>query len=89
MPCATAIVCTTSNCGAKIQFLDALGTQRIPNPTTAGDFCRCFQAVHINILQDTFDYVRVGLWQQQPDPFFDRATIDGGDALHVWTPQGR
>ena len=24
-------------------FLDALSTERIPNPTTAGDFCRRFQ----------------------------------------------
>ena len=25
-------------------FLDALGAQRIPDPTTAGDFCRRFEA---------------------------------------------
>ena len=25
-------------------YLDALGTQRIPDPTTAGDFCRRFTA---------------------------------------------
>lgn len=28
-------------------FLDALGTQRIPDPTTAGDFCRRFDASDI------------------------------------------
>jgi hypothetical protein len=27
-------------------YLDALGAQRIPDPTTAGDFCRRFTANH-------------------------------------------
>lgn len=64
-----------------IHFLDALGAQRIPDPTTAGDFCRRFTAADINRLQDTFDEVRVGLWQQQPDSFFERATIDADGSL--------
>jgi hypothetical protein len=64
-----------------VQFLDALGAQRIPDPTTAGDFCRRFDASHIDILQDTFDEVRIGLWQQQPERFFDRATIDADGSL--------
>ena len=29
-------------------FLDALGARRIPDPTTAGDFCRRFDAGHIS-----------------------------------------
>ena len=33
-------------------FLDALGAQRIPDPTTAGDFCRRFRASDIGYLQD-------------------------------------
>ena len=28
-------------------YLDALGAQRIPDPTTAGDFCRRFEAVDV------------------------------------------
>ena len=28
-------------------FLDALGARRIPDPTTAGDFCRRFQPHHV------------------------------------------
>src|SRR6266852_8798072 len=57
-------------------FLDALGARRIPDPTTAGDFCRRFTSVDINILQSVFNDVRRNLWKQQPDSFFDLATVD-------------
>ncbi len=57
-------------------FLDALGARRIPDPTTAGDFCRRFDQASINLLQDIFDDVRIGLWQQQPAAFFDLAILD-------------
>ncbi len=43
-------------------YLDALGAQRIPDPTTAGDFCRRFTTAHLDRLQDIFDDVRVGVW---------------------------
>ena len=32
-------------------YLDALGAQRIPDPTTAGDFCRRFAEADIDALQ--------------------------------------
>jgi hypothetical protein len=57
-------------------FLDALGARRIPDPTTAGDFCRRFDAFKINRLQDIFDDVRIGVWQQQPGAFFEQAILD-------------
>jgi hypothetical protein len=62
-------------------FLDALGAQRIPDPTTAGDYCRRFNAHHINLLQDIFDDTRVKLWQQQPGDFFHQARIDADGSL--------
>jgi len=64
-----------------VNFLDALGAQRIPDPTTAGDFCRRFTPETINILQDVYDEVRVGVWRKQPDAFFDRAILDGDGTL--------
>jgi hypothetical protein len=64
-----------------VNFLDALGARRIPDPTTAGDFCRRFTAQHINVLQDLYDDVRIGLWQQQPDAFFDQAILDADGSL--------
>lgn len=57
-------------------FLDALGARRIPDPTTAGDFCRRFDADSINTLQDIFDDVRIGVWKRQPPRFFEQAIID-------------
>jgi hypothetical protein len=64
-----------------VHFLDALGAQRIPDPTTAGDFCRRFKAADIDVLQDTFDQVRVRVWRQQPKRFFDEAIIDADGSL--------
>jgi len=57
-------------------YLDALGAQRIPDPTTAGDFCRRFAAEHIDALQDVFNEIRVKVWQRQPKEFFEQAIID-------------
>jgi hypothetical protein len=57
-------------------FLDALGACRIPDPTTAGDFCRRFRRSDITALHDAIDEVRLGVWAEQPDDFRDRATID-------------
>lgn len=57
-------------------FLDALGARRLPDPTTAGDFCRRFTHADLDALQDAFDDTRRKVWAEQPDSFFARATID-------------
>ena len=57
-------------------FLDALGAARIPDPTTAGDFCRRLGVNPIELLQQAFDEVRAGVWAKQPPEFFERAIID-------------
>jgi hypothetical protein len=57
-------------------FLDALGARRIPDPTTAGDFCRRFDEAAIRQLQDGVHEVRVGVWAEQPDDFLDQAILD-------------
>ena len=58
-------------------FLDALGAQRIPDPTTAGDFCRRFtRPFDIGRLQDAIDEARLNVWRRQPESFFGQATID-------------
>jgi hypothetical protein len=57
-------------------FLDALGADRIPDPTTAGDFCRRFTADDVETLQDVFDQTRLKVWKQQPPGFFDEAILD-------------
>ena len=67
-----------------INYLNALNAQRIPDPTTAGDFCRRFTVAHINTLQDIYDSVRIGVWQHQPASFFDQAILDA-DGVFVPT----
>jgi Transposase DDE domain group 1 len=57
-------------------FLDALGARRIPDPTTAGDFCRRFTADTIQTLLDIFDDTRIRVWADQPSPFFEQAILD-------------
>jgi hypothetical protein len=57
-------------------FLDALDTRRIPDPTTAGDFCRRFTADHVHTLIDIGNDVRKGVWARQPASFFDQAVLD-------------
>ena len=57
-------------------FLDALGARRIPDPTTAGDFCRRFNQASIQTLHDLIDGVRVQVWASQPVAFFEQAIID-------------
>ena len=59
-----------------VVFLDALGADRIPDPTTAGDFCRRFTPDDVETLQDVFDQTRVKVWRQQPSDFFDEAVLD-------------
>jgi hypothetical protein len=58
-------------------YLDALGASRIPDPTTAGDFCRRFESAEtVRTLMEAINTVRLGVWKQQPAEFFDRAVID-------------
>ncbi|MBV8676200.1 MAG: IS1380 family transposase [Planctomycetaceae bacterium] len=59
-----------------VVFLDALGADRIPDPTTAGDFCRRFTPEDVEALQDVFDQTRLKVWRQQPADFFDEAILD-------------
>jgi hypothetical protein len=58
-------------------FLDALGARRIPDPTTAGDFCRRFtSSLHIETLLNAINAARRRVWAEQPVAFFECATID-------------
>ena len=62
-------------------YLNALGAQRIPDPTTAGDFCRRFDSLHVFGLMEIFNDTRIKVWQQQPDAFFEEAVIDGDGTM--------
>jgi len=62
-------------------FLDALGAETIPDPTTAGDFCRRFSANSVRTLMDAIDEARRNVWKKQPHEFFDKAVIDVDGSL--------
>jgi len=63
-------------------YLDALGASRIPDPTTAGDFCRRFESAEtVHTLMEAINTVRLGVWKQQPEEFFERAIIDADGTI--------
>jgi hypothetical protein len=63
-------------------YLDALGAQRIPDPTTAGDFCRRFENdQQVLTLMEAINQTRLGVWQRQPAEFFARAVIDADGSI--------
>jgi hypothetical protein len=62
-------------------FLDALGAERIPDPTTEGDFCRRFGDDDVPTLMDIFNRARARVWGQQDKAFFDEAIIDADGTL--------
>jgi hypothetical protein len=66
-------------------FLDALGAETIPDPTTAGDFCRRFSEDSVRTLMGAIDEARGNVWREQPDEFFDEAVIDVDGSLVVTT----
>ena len=67
--------------------LDALGARRLPDPTTAGDFCRRFTPETIHTLQDICHDTRLRVWAQQPATFFAQAIIDMDGILIATTGQ--
>jgi len=58
-------------------YLDMLGARRIPDPTTAGDFCRRFESPsQVHALQNAVNESRLRVWSLQQDTFFDHAIVD-------------
>ena len=46
-------------------YMNALGAERIPDPTTAGDFTRRFSAYHVLALMDAVNGIRPRLWNKR------------------------
>ncbi|MCP4151317.1 MAG: IS1380 family transposase, partial [bacterium] len=57
-------------------YLDALGAEIIPDPTTEGDYLRRFDTNDISALMDIINDVRKTVWEKQPPSFSERATIN-------------
>jgi hypothetical protein len=72
-------------------YLDALGARRLPDPTTAGDFCRRFTEADVERLMDAYNETRLRAWSQQPEDFFEEAFIDADGTIAPtdgWCKQG-
>jgi hypothetical protein len=57
-------------------FLNGLGAERIPDPTTAGDFTRRFQVEDIVALEECVNRRRLAVWKVQPGGFLKEAFVD-------------
>lgn len=66
-------------------FCDALGVATLPDPTTAGDFCRRFDESAITALQEAIDRSRLRVWAAQPAEFFAQTARIDADASLVPT----
>lgn len=66
-------------------FLDALGTESIPDPTTEGDFCRRFDADALDDLRWAIDDARLNVWRRQAAAFFTEAVIDLDSTIVITT----
>jgi hypothetical protein len=58
-------------------YMDALGAERVPDPTTAGDFLRRFETEsNVLALQEVFNDAREKVWRMQDEKFRRRGVID-------------
>jgi hypothetical protein len=57
-------------------YMNGLDAERIPDPTTAGDFLRRFDETWIFALQETFNETRTNIWELQDSSFRKEAVID-------------
>jgi hypothetical protein len=57
-------------------YMNVFAAERIPDPTTAGDFLRRFDETSILELQETFNETRAKVWKLQDASFHKEAVID-------------
>lgn len=57
-------------------WLNALGAEIIPDPTTAGDFLRRFNQEQISEFMEVKNTVRSRIWQKQPKSFLREAILN-------------
>jgi hypothetical protein len=62
-------------------YLNILGAQRIPDPTTEGDFLRRFATADIDTLMRVINEKRLLLWKQQPPAFFEQAIVEADGTM--------
>lgn len=66
-------------------LLNSIGAQRIPDPTTAGDFCRRFEERDVQALMNAINETRVPVWRRQRTSFFEQEAIIEADGAKAPT----
>lgn len=66
-------------------ILDGLGVESLPDPTTAGDFCRRFDDTEVMVLQEAVNRARLRVWARQGPSFVATTARIDADATIVAT----
>ena len=66
-------------------FMDGLGAERIPDPTTAGDFARRFSADTVVELMEAINSIRPKIWKKRLSRRERREAIIDADGTHALT----
>ena len=66
-------------------FLNAIGAEAIPDPKTAGDFCRRFTPTTVRKLLDAINTARLNVWKRQSPDFFDEGILDADGTFTLTT----
>ena len=66
-------------------YMNALGAELIPDPTTAGDFCRRFEEEDVIRLMECINAVRPALWQKRGHELLGAMTYIDVDGTQVST----
>lgn len=68
-----------------VSYLEAVGAEKIPAPSTAGDFLRRFSVGDVVDLMEAVQEPRLKVWRQQADRFWERADLDiDGTIAPTW-----
>jgi len=68
-----------------VAYLDMIGVSALPDPTTAGDFCRRFSKKDLDTLLDAFNVVRKRVWNRMGEEFTNKTAIIDVDSTFVTT----
>jgi len=66
-------------------FLDGIGAASLPDPTTAGDFCRRFDKESVMELQEAINRSRLRVWAAQGPEFLGARAVIDADASVIGT----
>ena len=60
--------------------IHGIGAESLPDPTTAGDFCRRFSPEDVMALQEAINRARLAVFAAQPSAFFAKPAVIEADA---------